>query len=68
MQDDRFHTYFNKEPKKYIEKSKTELQNSTQNGSIKAQRHSRSRTNIDTKNKKKKWNTDFKLESKLQAR
>ena len=45
-------------------KSKTGFRNSTQNGSIKAQRHSRSHTNFDTE-KKTTMKIDSKLEPKL---
>ena len=55
----RFHTYFKKELKTDLKKCKTGLRNSTQNGSIKAQRHGRSKNNFDTKNKNKR-NVDFK--------
>ena len=47
-----------------VEKSKTGLRNSTQNGSIKAQRHSRSHANFDTE-KQNPWKTDSKIESNI---
>ena len=62
--DGRFHTYFKKEITTDIEKSKTGFRNSTQNGPIKAQRHSRSHTNFVTE-KKTTMKMDSKLEPKL---
>ena len=54
---------YGKNLKTDLEKSETGLRNSTQDGSIKAHRHSRSHTNFDTE--KTTMKMDSKLESKL---
>ena len=50
--------------KRNLKESKTGLRNSTQHGSIKAQRHNRSHTNFETKKQKIETRT-LKLELKL---
>ena len=55
---------YGKNLKTDLEKSETGLRNSTQDGSIKAHRHSRSHTNFDTE-KETTMKMDSTLESKL---